>query len=97
VVLSQSESTTIIITTHYIEEARTASKVGFMRSGRLLAEESPEELLISHCLNTLEAVFLKLSQLEDENMSKNTLTLIRKSIQNQNEIIIDNNIKYLLT
>ena len=32
---------TIIITTHYIEEARDADKVGIMREGRLLAQEPP--------------------------------------------------------
>merc|ERR1719341_2013609 len=37
--------TTTIITTHYIEEARGADRVGFMRCGRLLAEDSPESLL----------------------------------------------------
>ena len=35
-------ATTTIITTHYVEEARGAAKVGFMRDGRLLAEDSPE-------------------------------------------------------
>ena len=31
----------IIITTHYIEEARDAHMVGIMRNGRLLAQEPP--------------------------------------------------------
>lgn len=35
-----------------------------MRSGHLLAEESPENLLTLHGLNTLEEVFLKLSSKE---------------------------------
>ena len=37
--------TTILITTHYIEEARQASAVGLMRNGRLLAEDAPERLV----------------------------------------------------
>ena len=37
--LAKISSKTIIITTHYIEEARHASRVGLMRSGKLLAEE----------------------------------------------------------
>ena len=65
---------TVIVTTHYIEEARTALRVGFMRSGRLLSEESPEELLKIHGLNTLEKVFLKLSQLEDEEKFVNEMS-----------------------
>ncbi len=35
-----------------------------MRSGHLLAEESPQNLLTVHGLNTLEEVFLKLSTKE---------------------------------
>lgn len=45
VTLTQTEKITVIITTHYIEEARQANVVGLMRHGRLLAENSPEELL----------------------------------------------------
>ena len=37
--------TTILITTHYIEEARQASAVGLMRNGRLLAEDAPDRLV----------------------------------------------------
>ena len=34
--------------------------VGLMRHGRLLAESSPEQLLLDHNMETLEEVFLKL-------------------------------------
>ena len=60
VTLTQTEKITVIITTHYIEEARQANVVGLMRRGRLLAENSPEDLLLEHSLETLEEVFLKL-------------------------------------
>ncbi|KAK4007658.1 hypothetical protein OUZ56_012811 [Daphnia magna] len=51
---------TVIVTTHYIEEARQANTIGMMRSGRLLTEESPENLLRMYALSSLEDVFLKL-------------------------------------
>ena len=51
---------TIIITTHYIEEARDANMVGIMRNGRLLAQESPGLLMERHQAQTLEKVFLRL-------------------------------------
>jgi ABC-type multidrug transport system ATPase subunit len=35
------KKTTILITTHYIEEAKQASAVGLMRNGKLLAEDCP--------------------------------------------------------
>ncbi|CAG2164461.1 unnamed protein product, partial [Oppiella nova] len=66
---------TVIVTTHYIEEARSAQTVGFMRSGRLLAEDSPEGLLRHYGFTTLEAVFLKLSQLQDNRKSDKTFDM----------------------
>ena len=56
------EPTTIIITTHYVEEARGADKVGFMRGGVLLAEGAPQALLETHGATSLEEVFLNLCQ-----------------------------------
>jgi ABC-type multidrug transport system permease subunit len=56
---------TIILTTHYIEEARSADVVGFMRDGKLLAEDNPNVLLEKYLLPNLEEVFLKLCYLEN--------------------------------
>lgn len=50
----------MIITTHYIEEARQANLVGLMRHGRILAEDSPDALMSQFEMNNLEDVFLKL-------------------------------------
>ena len=50
----------VIITTHYIEEARDANMVGIMRNGRLLAQEQPGLLMERHQAHTLEKVFLNL-------------------------------------
>ena len=85
-----SNGLTVIVTTHYIEEAKTALRVGFMRSGRLLAEESPQELLRKHQLITLEAVFLKLSQIDEELNANNSLTNLM-SITEEDSDIFDNN------
>jgi len=49
---------TIIITTHYIEEAREADKVGLMRKGTILMEDSPMRILEMTGCSTLEAAFL---------------------------------------
>ncbi|KAF5291183.1 hypothetical protein FQA39_LY14425 [Lamprigera yunnana] len=59
--ITQTGRTTVIITTHYIDETRQAHLIGFMRGGYFLAEESPTDLLISHNTNSLEDVFLNLS------------------------------------
>ena len=63
--LATEQNRTILITTHYIEEARQAHYVGLMRHGKLLAEDSPMQLLNIYSLNTLEEVFLKLCVKEE--------------------------------
>ncbi|CAH1154038.1 unnamed protein product [Phaedon cochleariae] len=60
--ITKDGNKTVIITTHYIEEARQAHTIGLMRSGKLLAEESPHVLLSMYGCTSLEEVFLKLSR-----------------------------------
>lgn len=60
VTLTQTEKITVIVTTHYIEEARRANIVGLMRRGKLLAENAPDDLMAKHDSSSLEDVFLKL-------------------------------------
>ncbi|KAF7220484.1 ABC transporter G family member 20 isoform X3 [Nothobranchius furzeri] len=57
----------VIITTHYIEEARQAHVVGLMRNGYLLAEGPPEEVMKQHSATTLEHAFLQLCETSDQN------------------------------
>jgi len=63
--LCQEQKKTILITTHYIEEARQAHYVGLMRHGCLLAEDSPNQLMTIYGLNSLEDVFLRLCVKDD--------------------------------
>lgn len=58
------EGKTIVITTHYIEEARNSDRVGMMRHGNLLAEDAPGTLIEHYGLETLEDVFLRLCRRE---------------------------------
>ncbi|XP_046645726.1 ABC transporter G family member 20-like [Daphnia pulicaria] len=66
--LSVDHGKTVIVTTHYIEEARQSHTIGMMRSGRLLVEESPANLLRDYGLSSLEDVFLKLCLKDDGNV-----------------------------
>lgn len=58
------------MTTHYIEEARAAERVGFMRNGQLLVQSNPGSLLQQYCSPTLEDVFLKLAQTQDQGIQR---------------------------
>lgn len=60
----------VIITTHYIEEARQANVVGLMRNGHLLAEGPPEAVMKQHSATTLEHAFLQLCESSDQNSTQ---------------------------
>jgi ABC-2 type transport system ATP-binding protein len=53
---------TVVITTHYMDEAGHCQKVGLLRQGRLIAEGNPEELMKQHGKRSLEDVFLALAR-----------------------------------
>ncbi|EDW12203.1 ABC transporter G family member 20 [Drosophila mojavensis] len=52
----------VIITTHYIEEAKQANYIGLMRNGVLLAEDTPTNIMIKFGTQSIEDAFLILSQ-----------------------------------
>ncbi|KAL1131150.1 hypothetical protein AAG570_012387 [Ranatra chinensis] len=64
--LVNNEDKAVIITTHYIEEARQTHVIGLMREGVLLSEESPGQLMASTNSTYLEEAFLTLSTRQQE-------------------------------
>ncbi|CAF2693615.1 unnamed protein product [Rotaria sp. Silwood2] len=70
--IAKTSKTTIIITTHYIEEARKADRVGLMRSGRMLAEDEPSLLLHKYNQTSLENVFLQLCSQDQNRFQQHT-------------------------
>jgi ABC-2 type transport system ATP-binding protein len=52
---------TIVITSHVMDEAERADRIGLMRAGRLIEEGTPEEIKGRHSASSIEEVFLKLS------------------------------------
>ncbi|XP_050528283.1 ABC transporter G family member 23-like isoform X2 [Daktulosphaira vitifoliae] len=60
--LTSKGKKTVIITTHYIEEAKQSHMIGLMRKGTLLSEATPTELLTSCDCSYLEEAFLKICQ-----------------------------------
>jgi len=73
VYLTTKEHKTIVITTHYIEEARQAHVIGLMREGVLLAEEPPLALMAAHNTDNLEQAFLYLSQKQSNTQASDEL------------------------
>jgi ABC-2 type transport system ATP-binding protein len=61
----KSDGATILITTHYMDEAGHCDRVGFMRDGRLIAEGRPGEILEQSGAASLEEAFLIYSRRSD--------------------------------
>jgi ABC-2 type transport system ATP-binding protein len=57
----QADGTTILITTHYMDEALRCERVGLVNHGHLVAEGEPHELMKRSHTTTLEDAFLKLA------------------------------------
>jgi ABC-type multidrug transport system ATPase subunit len=88
--LTRSSEVTVIVTTHYIEEARQAHRCGFMRNGVLIAEESPEKIMENLCCDNLDEAFLKLCCIQESIFDASD---IRESIDDRNvcEIVKNDN------
>ena len=53
---------TVIITTHYMDEAHRCTRIGLLRQGQLIAEGSPAEITESTGCQSLEDAFLALAK-----------------------------------
>ena len=75
-----SKGITILLTTHYIEEAeRLCNRVGIIDKGKILCLDTVPELIKKHKANNLEEVFIKITGSESE---LNTLRSINNNAVN---------------
>jgi ABC-2 type transport system ATP-binding protein len=56
---------TVVITTHYMDEAKHCDRIGLMHRGRLVAEGPPGEVVERAGASDLEGAFLKLASRQD--------------------------------
>ena len=57
--LSREEGVTIFVTTHYLNEAMRCDRVAMMNAGRLLASDTPEQIMKNKNASTLEEAFIE--------------------------------------
>lgn len=62
----RADGTTILLTTHYMDEARRCEKIGLINHGRLIAEGTPDGLLEITKTKNLEDAFLSLTRQKNE-------------------------------
>jgi len=60
----RSSGLTILLTSHVMDEAGKADRIGLMRAGKLVDEGEPGSLMAKHNVRSVEEVFLKLSEKE---------------------------------
>lgn len=59
---------TVIITTHYMDEAQRCTMIGMVRSGKLIAEGTPSDIMAQAGTKSLEDAFLSIT---NKNITKN--------------------------
>ena len=75
------------MTTHYIEEAGSADMVGFMRSGHILAEGNPNNLMVHYGVPTIERLFLMLSRHDEERLQQKSGLAISRFAETKDNCI----------
>ena len=58
----KDKGVTLVITSHVMDEAERADRIGLMRAGKLIAEGTPEELKSTYGAETIEEIFIQLSE-----------------------------------
>lgn len=58
--ITETQKVTVLLTTHYIEEARQSTRVGLMRGGEMIAEDSAENILRMTECDSLDEAFSKI-------------------------------------
>jgi ABC-2 type transport system ATP-binding protein len=53
---------TIVLTSHVMDEAERADRIGLMHAGKLIAEGTPSELKSRYSVRSIEDIFIKLSK-----------------------------------
>jgi len=58
---------TMLMTTHYMDEARRCTRIGLMRQGKLISEGSPDAVMAQAGTDSMEEAFLRLAAGKEAN------------------------------
>lgn len=66
--LTTTKNVTILLSTHYVEEAKRSNRVGFMRNGVMAVEGSPQKILQIYKTSDMDELFVKLCENQERNI-----------------------------
>ncbi|XP_025415790.1 ABC transporter G family member 23-like isoform X1 [Sipha flava] len=92
--MANQQQKTIIITTHYIEEANQADRVGLMRSGIIVEEGSPQDILYRYGTDSLESAFLTICCNQQLNKKVEKKTYVKDKTQSKKLMELGNNVNF---
>ncbi|KAI5703765.1 hypothetical protein M8J75_015855 [Diaphorina citri] len=84
-ITSVEKKSTVIITTHYIEETSQADRIGILRNTHIIAEESPQQLIQHYNKGNLEDTVVFLSNEQDESKQEMPIWLVEPP-RDENEV-----------
>lgn len=61
----KKNNVTVLVTTHYMDEALTCDEIGFMYSGQLLVNGTPNSIMKQNEVQNLDELFVKLVQKQE--------------------------------
>lgn len=78
--ITRTNNVTVLLSTHYVEEAKQSTHIGLMRNGELIAEDSPQRILNRTACDSLDEAFLQLSE-KQERLLRLSITRAENSTQ----------------
>jgi ABC-type multidrug transport system ATPase subunit len=71
--LTEKRQISVLVTTHYIYEAQFAHRVGFIRKGAILAENSSSKIIESLQVENLDEAFVEMCRKDEKNSNSNLI------------------------
>ena len=65
-----NEGITILVTTHYMDEAESCDRIGFIFNSNILEVSTPKEIIQRYRAGNLEDVFIAMVNREEEKREK---------------------------
>ncbi|WP_392486080.1 ABC transporter ATP-binding protein [Haloimpatiens sp. FM7315] len=78
-----SEGITILVTTHYMDEAESCDILAFIFNSKLMTVGTPEELIKKERVNNLEDVFINYVEKSTNEKVENSFDILRKIIKKE--------------